>query len=118
MAVTSTAMTTRKGPCCHWVQPVQSSAIGYPQKSSCAGLTRASTSPFSRLHDVDGRDKHGHDDSKGYVLSLGATGFAQPDSRGPDRPSSVMRGSSPCMTECLRLLGWGRPPIIRGRPNL
>src|SRR5665213_2422739 len=59
--------------------PLQSDC---PQKSSCAGLTRASTGPFSRLHDVDGRDKHGHDDSKGCALSSGTTGFAQPDSRG------------------------------------
>src|SRR5665213_3370498 len=61
--------------------PLQSDC---PQKSSCAGLTRASTGPFSRLHDVDGRDKHGHDDSKGCALSSGTTGFAQPDSRGLD----------------------------------
>src|SRR5665213_392804 len=84
--------------------PLQSDC---PQKSSCAGLTRASTSPFSRSHDVDGRDEHGHDDSKGCVRSTSATGFAE--------PTAVAQGrhdEAGCVNQRFPTVGTG-PPLSR-----
>jgi hypothetical protein len=62
-----------------------------PIKSSCADLFRASTYSFARKENVDGRDKHGHDDKRGKRLSS-AVPIPESDSPGTSPVKTSSRG--------------------------
>ena len=61
--------------------PASLRSLSLPPLSSWPCLSRPSTCSLAAEENVDARDKHGHDDSKGQLLLESTTDFTEPDSR-------------------------------------
>ena len=69
-------------------------SLWLPSLSSWPCLSRPSTCSLAAEENVDARDKHGHDGSKGQLLPESTTDFTEPDSRvGKNISSAEVEGA-------------------------